>query len=244
MIDAMIGVALNAVGIVVGGIAGLTKNKSLTPANESFFKVAMGAAAVFIGLQLVWQNLNGSFGTVLKQLFIVLLALGLGRFVGHLLHLQKFSNSIGRYATSKMAAAKMRGQNFNDGFLVCASLSCANPLAIYAALQEGLSPNGFAPAFVIKAVMDGLAAMVFVRLFGSGVILSALPVVAFLGTIFLAAKSLRPFLHQHGLVDSILATDGFLIFCVALIILNLKKIELADYVPSLAIAPVITWFWK
>jgi uncharacterized membrane protein YqgA involved in biofilm formation len=121
-------------------------------------------------------------------------------------------------------------------------LSCANPLAIFASAQEGLI--GFAPMFVVKAVMDGLAAMAFVSVFGWGVMLSAIPVVAYQGTIFLLLRAGEPFLKSHGLVDSILATNGLLIFCVALIILNLKKVELADYLPSLAIAPLITWLWK
>ncbi|MEP6662373.1 MAG: DUF554 family protein [Verrucomicrobiota bacterium] len=240
----MIGVSINALGIIVGGIAGLTRKKPLTAQSESFFKVAMGAAAVFLGLQLTWKNLNGSFGIFMKQLLIVLVAMSVGKLVGKLLHLQKLSNAIGKYATSRMSAARSGPKNFNDGLVVCALLACANPLGIFAGVEEGLSAYLFAPPFVIKALMDGLAAMTFVSFFGRGVLLSVIPVVAFQGTVFFAVRAALPFLKDRGLVDSILATDGLLIFCVALIILNLKKIELADYIPSLAIAPLLTWFWK
>lgn len=240
----MIGVAINAVGIVVGGIVGLTRKRPLTAANESFFKVAMGAATVFLGLQLTWQNLNGSFGSVLKQLGIVLVSMTLGKLTGRLLHLQKFSNSIGKYATSRMTLAATSPKRFSEGLVVCALLACANPLAMLASIQEGLSGIGFAPVFVVKAVMDGLAGMAFVSLFGWGVMLAALPVVAFQGTIFLIVRLLAPVLASHGLVEPILATCGLLIFCVSLIILNLKKIELADYLPSLVLAPAITWLMK
>ena len=242
--QAMIGVTINAIGIVVGAIAGLTRKAPLTAANESFFKVAMGAATVFLGLQLTWQNLNGSFGSVMKQLGIVLLSMTLGKLTGRLLHLQKLSNKIGKYATSRMALANPGDQRLSEGLVVCALLACANPLAILAATQEGLSGMGFAPIFVVKAVMDGLAGMAFVSLFGWGVMLAVIPVVAFQGTIFLLARSLEPMLKSHGLVDPILATCGLLIFCVSLIILNIKKVELTDYLPSLAIAPLITWLLK
>lgn len=238
----MIGVGINALGIVIGGIVGLTRKKPLTVARESFFKVAMGVATVFLGLQLTWLNLNGSVGIFLKQLLIVLVSMSLGKLLGKLLHLQKLSNSIGKYATSKMTAANPAQKNFSEGLVVCALLSCANPLAFFASTQEGL--NGFAPVFVVKAVMDGLAAMAFVSIFGWGVMLAAIPVVAYQGTIYLLLRAGEPFLNQHGLMDSILATNGLLIFCVALIILGLKKIELTDYLPSLAIAPLITWLWK
>lgn len=238
----MIGVAINAIGIVAGGILGLTRKKPLTAQNESFFKVAMGTATVFLGLQLTWQNLNGRPATFFKQFLIVLISMSLGKLLGKLLRLQKFSNSIGHYATTKMSAANPTKKNFNDGLIVCALLSCANPLAFFASVQEGLS--GFAPVFVVKAVMDGLAALAFVSVFGWGVMFSAIPVVAFQGTIFLLVKSFEPTLKAHGLVDSILATNGLLIFCVSLIILNLKKVELTDYIPSLAVAPLLTWIWK
>jgi uncharacterized membrane protein YqgA involved in biofilm formation len=31
---------------------------------------------------------------------------------------------------------------------------------------------------------------------------------------------------------------------VALVILGLKKVELADYLPSLAVAPLLTWIFR
>jgi uncharacterized membrane protein YqgA involved in biofilm formation len=40
------------------------------------------------------------------------------------------------------------------------------------------------------------------------------------------------------------ATGGLLIFCVALLVLNLRKVEVSDYLPSLAFAPLLTWFWR
>jgi uncharacterized membrane protein YqgA involved in biofilm formation len=240
----MIGVAINAVGIVAGAIVGKTTKRTLNARDESFFKVATGAAAVFLGLQLTWQSFSGSFGLRFKQLLIVLLSMSLGKLAGRLFHLQNVSNAIGRFASSKISGAQTAEQNFSNGFLICALLACANPLSIFASVQEGLSATNLAPIFVVKAVIDGLAAMSFARIFGWNVVLAAIPVFAFEGTIILLAKGSFPFLQQHGLVDCIFTTDGLLIFCVALVALNLKKIALADYIPSLAIAPLITWIWK
>ena len=61
------------------------------------------------------------------------------------------------------------------------------------------------------------------------------------------AQFLKPFLEAHGaagLLDSINATGGLLVFSVALVMLGIKKIELADYLPSLAIAPLLTWIFR
>ncbi|MBA4149409.1 MAG: DUF554 family protein [Verrucomicrobia bacterium] len=238
----MFGVAINAVGVLAGGIMGSLKRAPISPADEPRLKVFLGAATVLIGLHLTWRGLNGSFGSVMKQLFIVLLALSLGKFIGRSLRLQKFSNSIGKYATDKLTNLKPDEKRFSDGFIVASLLACANPLGIFAAVDEGL--NGFSGAFLSKAVMDGLVALSFKPIFGWSVFLAIIPLVAWQGTIVLLARYWQPFLAQQELINSINATNGLLIFCVSLIILNLKKIELADYLPSLAMAPIITYLWR
>src|SRR5438094_839923 len=75
----MIGTVLNAAGILVGGVAGLIRRKPFSPITKSFWKVTLGAFTVFYGLRLTWTSLNGSAWQILKQLLIVILALGLGR---------------------------------------------------------------------------------------------------------------------------------------------------------------------
>ena len=43
---------------------------------------------------------------------------------------------------------------------------------------------------------------------------------------------------------TIVRGGGFLVVSVALVILEIKKIELADYLPSLFFAPLITWLCR
>jgi uncharacterized membrane protein YqgA involved in biofilm formation len=237
----MIGTALNVAGILIGGIAGLVRRKPLSPANESFFKVGLGVFAVFYGLRLTWMSLNGSLLQVLKQLLIAVLALMLGKLIGRLLHLQKMSNHLGRQARERIAATKLADPSqLGEGFKTCATLFCAAPLAILGSVQDGLS--GYYYPLAVKAVMDGLATMGFISLFRWGVMFAALPVLVFQGTItLLCAQYLKPLLEAHNLADSVNAVGGLLVFSVALIILELKKMELADYLPSLIFAPLLTW---
>ena len=244
MMPSMIGVALNVTGILIGGLVGLIRPKPLSPANESRIKVALGAFTVFYGLRLTWLSLDGSFPQMLKQLLIVVVALMLGKMTGRLLRLQKMSNRLGQGAREQMTAVKPAdARKSSEGFKTCAVLFCAAPLAILGSVQDGLS--GYFYPLAVKAVIDGLATMGFVRLFGWGAILAALPVLTFQGTITLAcAQFLKPVLEAHGLVDPVNAAGGLLVFCVALIILELKRIELADYLPSLAFAPLLAWVFR
>lgn len=238
----MIGTILNAAGIVIGGCFGLVRRKPLSPAKESFFRVTLGAFTVFYGLRLTWLSLNGPFLRILKQVVIAVLALMLGKLIGRLLHLQKMSNRLGRIARQKIMDAKPQDPyRASEGFKTCALLFCAAPLGILGAVQDGLA--GYFYPLAVKAVIEGLAAMGFVPVFGWGVLVAALPVLTFQGSITLGAHFVEPFLRAHNLVDSVNAAGGLLVFSVALVILDLKKIELADYLPSLAVAPLIAWLW-
>src|SRR5262245_60399852 len=238
----MIGTILNASATVVGGVSGLVVTKQLSLANQTVLKILLGAFTVYVGLSMSWQGLHGSLLQVLKQLTIVLLALILGNVTGKLLRIQRSLNHVGQYVKRKLAGPPARSDRFNDGFLVCSLLFCAAPLSVIGALFDGLTAD-FKP-LAVKAAMDGLATMAFVATFRWSPILSAIPVFAFQGTLALGARALQSFLERHALVDSINATGGLLVFCVALIMLELKKVELGDYLPSLAYAPLLTWLWR
>ena len=235
----MAGTWLNVIAIIVGGVLGLFIRKPFSATNPSFLKLVLGACAIWFGLRFTWISVHGSLLQILKQIGIVVAALALGRLSGQLLHLQKASNHIGGYARDRMAAAHPDNPNrFSDGFSVCALLFCAAPLGILGALTDGLSEY-YSP-LLVKSVMDGLASLSFAALFGFGATLSAVPVLVFQGTISLvAARFLGPFLQTHELLDPVTATAGLLIFCVGLLILEIKKIAVTDYLPALAFAPLI-----
>lgn len=246
MICPMVGALINSAGIVLGGGLALVLKKPLSATSQTRAKVLLGVFTVWFGLTLTLSSLNGSVAHRLKQLAIVLLAMALGKLAGKLLRLQKLSNAVGHFATREMAAASSGQPEFNAGFRVATALFCAAPLAVLGSVAEGLDPSGLSKLLVVKAVMDGMATMAFSKTFGRGVMMSAIPVLAWEGAIIRCAALLRPMLeHQpQPLLDSINATGGLLVFCVALIILQLKKVAVAEYFPSLALAPLLTrWLW-
>ncbi|MEO8427267.1 MAG: DUF554 domain-containing protein [Verrucomicrobiota bacterium] len=239
----MIGTILNATAILIGGVVGLTTTKQMTAANQGLLKVILGVLVVYAGLSMTWESLNGSFPHCIKQLVIVILAMILGRIAGQTLHLQKSLNRLGQIAKEKFSNATPGSANrVSEGFITCTLLFCVGPMAILGSVQDGLLGNS--RTLALKALMDGLASVAFAKVFGWGILLSVIPVVAYQGSITLLAHLLEPYLRDPAVLDSINGTGGMLVFCIALIILELKKIELADYLPSLAVAPLITWFWR
>jgi uncharacterized membrane protein YqgA involved in biofilm formation len=238
------GTMLNALGILVGGLMGLTLSRQFTQATQIAVRGLMGMLAIVVGLRIAWFSLDrDNPAHAFKQLVIIVLGLMGGRVVGRLLRIQSTLNRMGHHAGDRIAHAKPTDPNrISDGFTICTLLFCAGPLGPLGAIEEGISGN-MGP-LVIKMVMDGLAAMGFVCILGSGVVLAALPVFVWQGTITLLAARIAPWLESHQLLDPINGAAGLLIFCVAMVVLELKRFDLADYLPSLAVAPLVAWVWR
>ena len=96
---------------------------------------------------------------------------------------------------------------------------------------------------MIKSVLDGVSVMSFARFYGYGAVVAAIPVGVMQGTIALLSMA---FFRDH-LTDlmksSVNMSGGFLVISMALVILGARKIPIANYLPSLFIAPLLTWWW-
>ena len=240
----MTGAFFNALGVLFGGLFGLAVRRPLSLSTQLFLRAALGAATVFSGLCLVWLSINGTFLFALKQICIAVLAVTVGSLLGKLFGLQKISNRLGRYAGGIIAAGQSGApRKVGDGFNACAVLFCAAPLGLIGAVADGLSNYFYLLA--VKAVMDGLATLGFVKNFGWPTALSAFPVLLFLGAITFACQfCVKPWLESHSLIGSINAVAGLIACAVALVIFEVRKVELANYLPALVVAPLLAWLFN
>ena len=237
----MTGAILNAMGIILGALFGLTRKNPLSATLQNRFRVLLGLGTFFLGLRLVWSGLNGSAWTVSKQLLIAFLSVAIGSLLGKVLLLQKMSNRVGKYAGKIMS---VQSEHYKiDGIVVCAGLFCAAPLGFLGAAVEGLNDEYYLLA--IKALMDGLAMTGFIKLFGWTAAVSAIPVFLALSTITLACRVYAvPLLQAHGLTQSVEASAGLVVCAVALVIFQVRRVELTNYLPGLIVAPLMTWLLK
>jgi hypothetical protein len=244
------GAILNAGGIVLGGLVGLVRPQAFSAQTQITFKILLGVFALFFGLRLTWFSLGGSAGQMLKQVTIALAALVIGNWVGKLCRLQAGSNHLGQRARNLIENNRPDSpRRAGVGMNVCAILFCAAPLGLLGAIQDGLplraGDTGYFYPLAVKAVMDGLAMIGFVTIFGPGAILAALPVFVFLGTITTATHLfVEPFLRTHLLLDSVNSVGGLMVCCVGVVIFEIRRVELANYLPALLVAPLLTWLWR
>ena len=240
----MIGTLLNVAGILVGGIAGLTVARGLSPRTQFRIRGGLAALVVYAGAGMVWEGLRSPLTHTLKQLTIAMLALSLGSFTGWLLGLQRGMNRIGesiRRRFQKSESAAPSNVRPSEGFITCTLLFCVGPMAILGAIQDGV--DGQWRTLALKGVLDGLATMGFVASFGWSPLLAAIPVLVYQGALTLAAGSLAPAMQDAALRDSLNVTGGIIVTTIALVVLNLRKVPLANYLPALAYAPLLTRWW-
>jgi len=236
------GTLINTAAILFGGFLGLKASQQISAATQARIKLVLAAFTIYAGASMIWQGASGGLSNGLKQLGIACLALVLGNAVGMLLRLQNGLNRLGQYAKARLAGGAEASHRFSEGFITCTLLFCVGPMAILGAVEDGL--HGDFKILAIKAAMDGLAAMGFAAMFGSGVLLAALPVLAYQGTITLLASALAQHLNDPLLLNSMRVTGGLLVLCITVIILDVRKVPLANYLPSLAVAPALTNWWR
>lgn len=240
----MIGTLINTVAVLVGSGVGLAFSQTLRPHIEVRLRRLLGALVIYAGFSTTVKSLGKTgVASVPKELGIVFLALILGNAIGMALRLQAGMNRVGQYAKQLLAKPEDdSGNRFSEGFVTATLLFCVGPMAIVGAIEDGVSGNY--KILALKAVMDGLAAVAFAKTFGPGVLFSAIPVLAYQGTITLLARSFQPFLENHpDLLNSINAAGGLLVVCISVVILEIRKVPLANYLPTLVVAPLLAWWW-
>ncbi len=239
----MIGTALNVAGILAGGLAGATVAKHLHPRTQQRIRTGLAGVVVYTAGVIVWSAVHGPIGAAAKQFAIAALALVAGNLLGRRLGLQRALDRLGReaggrFAKASAAAPGTEAVSVGAGFMTCTLLFCANPVALLGAVQDGV--GGEWRTLALKAALDGLAAMGLAATFRWAPLLAAVPVLALEGTLTLVARAVAERVGQPALVDSVNLTGGLIVACVALVVLDLRKVPLADYLPALVVAPLLT----
>jgi uncharacterized membrane protein YqgA involved in biofilm formation len=240
----MTGTLINTGAVLLGSTLGMRFSGWLQPTIEVRLKRFLGVLVIYLGFSTTWKALgNTGAGHIPKQVGIILLSLVLGNAIGMALRLQNAMSKAGQYARKILSNPGADPDNrFSEGFVTATLLFCVGPLAIVGAIEDGITGNY--KILAIKAVLDGLTSAAFAKTFGVGVAFSAIPILAYQGTITLAARALKPFLDLHPeLIDAISASGGMLVVCISVVILEIRRVPLANYLPALVIAPLLAWWW-
>lgn len=237
-----LGTLINIVAILAGSAAGVLFGARLPERTHRTVTDALGLVVLVIGGLNVASLQDPDFKAAVGNsapLLIVLGALLIGGVIGSLVGIENRVEVLGGWLQRRLAGetgdeARVR---FIEGFVAASLLFCIGPLAILGSLSDGLG-HGI-DQLALKSVLDGFAAMGFAAALGWGVSASAIPVGVWQGSWTLAAVLVGSLLPV-ALVAAITATGGVLLLGIGFRLLNVRQIAVADMLPALLVAPLLT----
>jgi uncharacterized membrane protein YqgA involved in biofilm formation len=236
------GTLTNVATILVGAGLGMLIGHRLPARVRTTVTTALGLVTLLIAAQAAADvgapELERAVGTAAPTM-VVLGSLVLGGIVGSLLRLEARLERFGGWLQNRLkpSGAGETRERFIEGFVLSSLVFCVGPLTILGSLNEGLGRG--ADQLLLKSVLDGFAALAFAASFGVGVMASALSVALIQGTLTgvgVVLGDVMPEAHLYALT----ATGGLVLTGVAVRLLDLKPIPVADLLPALVFAPILT----
>lgn len=192
---------------------------------------------VIYGIGLITLVLGMQMALATGNILVVLLSIMLGGMLGEWWNLEDRLNSLGR--SFEKAASRhpvlTRG-DFTRGFVTASLVFCIGPMTFLGAIQDGLTGNY--RLLAIKSVLDGFAGLAFAASMGFGVAFAAITVLLFQGGISLGAGFLQDVLTDSMILE-MTATGGVMILGIGILLLDIKDVKVANYLPALVIAPLL-----
>lgn len=225
----LLGSIANAVGIIIGGLAGSILKKGLS---ERFGNL------ILAGLGLFTFALGVRFSLDAKHLLVVIFSLVIGALIGESIDIEKRMENLGNNIQDKLKGFK---GNFAQGFVTASVLYCVGSMAIMGSLQSGLSNKH--DILFAKSVMDMIISVVFASTMGIGVAAAAVPVFIYQGTLTLLASFIAPYVGT-AVVTEMTATGGILLMAIGINILEIKKIKVGNLIPAIFIPIILMIFVK
>ncbi len=227
----MTGNFINVAAILIGCALGMLFGTRLSENLKSTVIAGMGLFTGAVGLQMFLKTENA---------LVVLGALILGAILGEWWGVEDALQGLGVWLEKRFAGNSDGGSSrFVRGFLTATVLFCTGPMAVLGSISDGL--RGDYLTLSIKSVLDGIISIAFASTLGIGVAFSAIPVFIYQGSISLLAAQLNAIVTT-SMLNEMTATGGVLLAGIALSsLLELKKIRVGNFLPSLVVAPLIVY---
>jgi len=221
-----LGTALNTGTVLVGATVGLTLGRVIPDSLHRTIRAAIGLFVAVIGIQMALKTRNP---------LVLLVSVLIGVVIGELLRLDAGVQAIGSWAERRISRGDEPGR-VSLAFMTTSLIFCVGPLTVLGSFLDGT--KGDITLLAIKSTLDGVTSIVFAATLGWGVILSAGSVLLVQGSLTLIA-----FLIHASLTDletaELTAAGGIAVLGIALSLLELKAIKVANFLPALVVAPLL-----
>ncbi len=224
----MKGTLLNAVAVAAGALFGMVIKKGIPERYQKIVMQGLGVSTLVIGIQMSLQTQN---------ILILIISFVLGGLLGEWIGIDRKLQAFGDWLTDKLGS---KYGHAGEGFITASLLYCIGAMAIVGSIQEGLA--GDPSTLYAKSVIDGVSAIIFGSVLGIGVVLSSISILIYQGLITILAYQASS-LFSEVVIREVTATGGTLIIAISLMILEIKKLQIANLLPAIPVTVTISLLW-
>lgn len=225
----MTGTLINIVTVLIGGGLGVLLGDRLPQRMRETVMHGLGLVTLIVGIDLALgtNNILVPMGSVL-----------VGAMLGEWWHIDRGLERLAEWLKARVSKriAHRSMALFTEGFVTASLVFCVGPLTVLGSIQDGLS--GDYSLLAIKSMLDGFAALAFASSLGIGVLFSVLTVLVYQGGLSLLAGVAQNVLNDV-MIAEMSAVGGIMIMGIGLLLLDLKRIRVANMLPGLIIAPLV-----
>jgi uncharacterized membrane protein YqgA involved in biofilm formation len=243
------GTVVNVATVLLGSSLGLLLGHRLPRRTRETVTDALGLVTLLIGALSAIEVTSAALSSVVGPSAPVLIVLGsllLGGIAGSLLDIEARLEGFGDWLRRRLTRNRPDGlvvpadtdprARFIEGFVTASLVFCVGPLTILGSLSDGLGLGS--QQLILKATLDGFAAIAFAASLGVGVLASAIAVAVIQGALTVVGALVGNALADAHLA-SITATGGLLLTGVALRLLHVKMVPVGNLLPALVVAPLL-----
>lgn len=233
----LIGVIINALSVVLGGLVGTVAGKKLTAEFKANLTLIFGVCSMGMGIS--------SIG-LMKNMPAVIFAVVLGTGLGLALKLGKWINK-GAVQMQKPIAALFKNQKselsqeeFMSTLVTIIVLFCASGTGIYGSLTAGMTGDN--TILISKSILDFFTAAIFACNIGLVVSVVAIPQFIIFFLLFLGAKVIFP-MTTPSMIADFKACGGLLMLATGFRMIKLKEFPIADMIPAMVLVMPFSLLW-
>lgn len=243
-----LGTIVNVIAVLAGAGIGMALGDRFSARTRSSITDTLGLLTLVIAgtsiVPLAGAPLKEAVGSA--AMIVIMVAMLLGTLIGSALGLEDRIAHFGGWLRRRLVRAGANGEvdeasaeaRFIDGFVTASLVFCIGPLAFLGSLNDGLGRG--AEQLLLKSGLDFFAAMAFAASLGIGVAASAITVALLQGSLTLVGWLLGDVLPLAQ-IDALTVAGGIILGGLALRLLAIKDVRVADLLPGLVVAPIAVW---
>ncbi len=242
------GTIVNVATVAVGSTIGLLLAARIPDRYQRIILTCLGLVTIILGIDAsvvvmgeVVKTYGGGDPTYGARIGMVVIgSLIVGAIIGTALRLHERIEGLGGVIHRRFGGGgegEQRGR-FAEGFLTASVIFCVGPLTLLGCLNNGTDAD---PSLLyVKSFLDGFCSLALAASLGLGVAFSILTILFFQGGLAIAAHFFASGLPDIS-VQLMNVVGGLVLLATALMILEIKKIPVANLLPGIFLPPMAVW---